>query len=232
MAIIKFGVLVTGIRGTVGGTIFSANKAGPFVRSWEKPVNPRSAAQQTQRRFAGSHGSYWLALTQAQRDDWDTYAAAAPQEKTNSLGEAYYASGYNWFCQINTHLLLSGRARRSVFPSVAAPGAPTIAAVVAKSPMNSDVRCQCSYASGHFTGYDCIMFVAFAPSTAPLWRTTGYRGCHFTIQSFLTLTYCGVIAKSYFGEEHATQKAFFKIFKQTDQGRRSAPTTMTTNVIL
>jgi len=231
MALLKLGPLIAGIRGTLGGTIFSANKSGPFARSWAKPVNPRSAAQQTQRQFASSHGTHWTALTQAQRDDWDTYAAAAPQEKTNSLGEAYYASGYNWYCEINTHLLLSGRARRDVFPSVAAPNAPTISLAIARPVISVNGHVNIQFAIDHFTGYDCIIFLAFAPTTAPLWKTSGFRGCHFTVQTGTWYTYTGLTALAYFGSLHDNQKAFFKVYKQTDQGRRSAPTTITVNCV-
>lgn len=226
MAIVKFGIVVTGIRGSLGGTIFSANKAGPFCRQWSRPVNPRSLKQQTQRSRLSSHGPYWLALTQAQRDDWDTYAAAAPQEKTNSLGEAYHASGYNWFCQINTHLLLSDRARRSVFPSVAAPAAPTISEGYCTSPVDNNIDLSIWFPSLHFDGYDCIIFAAFAPRTTPIWITTGFRGCHFTVSTFNSWTYCGLVGRSYFGEQHENQKVFFKVYKQTTQGRRSAATTL------
>lgn len=47
----------------------------------------------------------WRGITSGQRDDWATWAADPAQEKTNSLGEAYYCTGYQWFMALNNRLL-------------------------------------------------------------------------------------------------------------------------------
>ena len=124
--IVKFGVMVVGARGTVGGAIFSANQAGPFVRSWSKGANPRSDLQTAQRGRFSSLASAWRDLTQAQRDDWIDYADDPPQELTNSLGETYFISGFNWFIRINDHLEQVGAARRDDAPTLTRPLAPII----------------------------------------------------------------------------------------------------------
>ncbi len=98
MAIVKFGVTVVGIRGTVGGLVFSAGKSGPYVKTWSKSANPRTPKQSEQRAELGSIGEEWRALTQVNRDGWDTFAATGTcTELTNSLGELYRISGFLWF---------------------------------------------------------------------------------------------------------------------------------------
>lgn len=126
MAIIKIGAPLSGIRGTLGGITYSENGSGPYAKQWSAPVNPRTDGQAAERGFLSRMPALWAALTDAQRADWRTFAADPAQEKTNSLGEAYYASGYNWFCQCNVSLLRVGRATITTFPTQAQPAAPTI----------------------------------------------------------------------------------------------------------
>ena len=45
MALIKTGPAVAVISGSVGGTVFSRNKGGAYMRNRSIPVNPQSAAQ-------------------------------------------------------------------------------------------------------------------------------------------------------------------------------------------
>ncbi|KKM73428.1 hypothetical protein LCGC14_1410650 [marine sediment metagenome] len=127
MAIIKFGPTVVGARGLIAGTIFSANRAGPYARGWSRGSNPQSALQQAQRGGLTAIAGEWRDLTQAQRDDWDDYADDPPQELTNSLGETYFISGFHWFIRINLHLIQGGDAQRVDAPTLARPAAPVIA---------------------------------------------------------------------------------------------------------
>ena len=126
MAILKFGPTVVGARGTIAGTIFSANKSGPFARTWSRSSNPRTALQTAQRATWSTFASAWKDLAQAERDDWDDYADDAPQELTNSLGETYFASGFAWYVRINTHLTIAGAAARDDAPTLTRPTAPVI----------------------------------------------------------------------------------------------------------
>lgn len=68
--------------------------------------------------------SLWNSLTSVQRAAWDTFAALGAQALTNSLGETYYASGWNWFCKTNVRLLRVGRSTISATPTIARPSAP------------------------------------------------------------------------------------------------------------
>ena len=126
MAIFKLGPLVIGIRGTIGGIIFSANAAGNFCRSWARPTNPRSPLQQQERQFIGGQSQGWRSLSDAQRDDWIAFAAAAPQELFNSLGISYFASGFNWFVKLNQYQLQAGELAVTDAPLFPNPTPPPI----------------------------------------------------------------------------------------------------------
>lgn len=124
MAIILFGPTVIGARGKIAGTIFSANKGGPFARAWSRGSNPNSALQSAHRGRLGSLAAAWRDLTTPQRADWDDYADDPAQELTNSLGVNYFASGFNWYIRINLNLEAAGAARRVDAPTLVRPLAP------------------------------------------------------------------------------------------------------------
>ena len=121
--------MVVGARGTIGGITFSANQAGPYVKSWSKGSNPQTALHSAQRGILTDFASNWRNLTSAERDDWDDYADDAAQELTNSLGETYFISGFAWYVRINTHLTLAGEADRDDAPTLTRPVAPIIQGV-------------------------------------------------------------------------------------------------------
>jgi len=230
MAILKLGVLVTGIRGTVGGTIFSANKSGPFARNWSRGADPMSTSQTTVRARLSSHATEWQDLAQADRDDWDTYAADPAQELTNSLGEAYYGSGWNWYCRINNHLLVAGEARRDTYPTNARPAAPTITGIYVRTPITGEGDAFVTYPSNQFLGYLCVVFLAFAPSTALLWKSRGYLLTYIDKNIYTTFESFGWLAYDLFGDPILGSKIFATIQRQEPHGQRSAITTKTGTV--
>jgi len=230
MAILKLGELVAGIRGTIGGTIYSANLSGPYARGWARGPNPRSSYQMVQRGFVSQLSAEWRALTDQQRSDWDDYAAAPAQELENSLGESYYASGFNWFTRINTHLLNAERATREDPPVLGRPAVPTITYLLVQSPIDAKEDAYVWYPMNEFDGFDCIVFLAFAPSTGLLWRSHGYTFVWGTDVPFPFNYYFGLTTLARFGNPVIGSKAFVSVSRQNTQGERSAPASATTDV--
>jgi hypothetical protein len=105
MAKVKFAAPVSGLRGSIGGVVFSANRSSNFVKSRTMPSSKQSQALSDTHVAFAALPELWRALTSGQRDDWATWAADPVQEKTNSLGEAYYCTGYQWFMALNNRLL-------------------------------------------------------------------------------------------------------------------------------
>lgn len=126
MAIIKVGAPLDGIRGTIGSITYSANKSGPYAKLWAPTTTPNTPNQTIEQGFMGQMPELWRALTGAQQAAWDVFAALAAQELTNSLGEAYYISGYGWFCKCNLRLLRVARTPIVPVPTQARPAPPTI----------------------------------------------------------------------------------------------------------
>lgn len=225
MATIELGPLVTGIRGTISGTLYSANKSGPYARAWSKGPNPRTARQTTQRAILSGHGTEWAALAQADRDDWDTYAALPAQELFNSLGVSYYASGWNWYCRINNHLASTGSARRDTFPTNARPAMPTTNSFTCQTPIIGDWNVYLTVPVNQFTGYQAIIYLAFGPSEAQVWKSRGYLLVEADTQDTTSLLRFGTGTLAAFGDPILNSKAFITIQRQEPHGQRSAPNT-------
>ena len=100
MAIVVFGGVVSGARGTIAGVTYSANKAGPYAKGWSRGANVRSALQTSGRGVHSVLAGSWRALSAGERTAWDVWAADPEQELTNALGEAYYISGFLWSIKI------------------------------------------------------------------------------------------------------------------------------------
>lgn len=227
MAIVKFGPTVVGARGTVAGTIFSANKAGPFVRGWSRGANPATSLQSGQRGSLGTLAASWRDLTAVQKDDWDDYADDAPQELTNSLGETYFASGFNWYVRINLHLEAADEAIRVDAPTLTRPAAPLIRDAgtffrTTASIFNSKIDMQITSPNLDFN------HVVFARVLTAGRQVNAHN---FTFMEIDTLTVLDEIIfqpeiESAFGEITTGQRAFYTIQTQDSHGQRSPADTI------
>lgn len=106
MAKIQLGAFVTDIRNKVGGSVFSKNRAGAYVRNKVTPVNPSTVAQGNSRsRFTGfSQG--WRGLTSGQQSQWRDATSSFP--KTDQFGNIYYLSGAQLYQSLNNSLKVVG----------------------------------------------------------------------------------------------------------------------------
>jgi len=221
MAIVVFGPLVTGIRGTVAGTIFSANRSGPFARGWNRGPNQRSTAQSQQRGRTSGMAKAWRGLTDVQRAAWNWWAAGPAQEKFNSLGQSYFASGFNWYVAINGRLMNVGRGTRTTPPIIARPAAPTLSDMQIAhtgAVWNSYVQ----YPNGTFTGFDLILFIAMANSQGVITKTQGWRLVHQTQAPGATIESFQPGLEASFGVIQVFQRGFCRLCRQTTDGVRSA----------
>jgi len=107
MALVKFGAGIVQVSGSIAGDVHARNKSGNYVRPRTKPVNPRTARQESIRADLSYLAEYWHGvLTAANRASWEVYAAAVAME--NRLGESIYLTGYNHFMRSNCALITAG----------------------------------------------------------------------------------------------------------------------------
>jgi hypothetical protein len=113
MAIFKSNML-SAIRGSVNGTVYSQNKSGPYMRNRSMVVNPNTASQVLARATFAQASQQWRTLTDAQRNSWRAYAAATPV--TNRLGDTIFLSGANMFTKTNAFNGFLGIAAQTTAP--------------------------------------------------------------------------------------------------------------------
>lgn len=84
MARIKPSVIISDIRGKVGGSTFQKSQGGLVVKSNSKKVNKNSIPQNHVRNLTAVMQSKWLAIGQTNRDIWKRFASFANvQQKGN-----------------------------------------------------------------------------------------------------------------------------------------------------
>lgn len=69
------GLIATDMSGAMGGVVASRNRAGSYFRARITPVNPNTAAQATMRADFASASSGFHSLTDAQKANWNEFAA-------------------------------------------------------------------------------------------------------------------------------------------------------------
>lgn len=107
MALVKLGGLISDIRGSVGGTVFSRNKSGAIARQRTTPINPKTILQTAIRAIIALVSQAWrTGTTTAQKAAWAVFAANVPAK--NKLGETINLSGFNQYVKSNTAALNAG----------------------------------------------------------------------------------------------------------------------------
>lgn len=224
MAQTKMGVLVADVRGTVAGITFSKNASGNYAKLWTQPSKQKTVKRLGQQGTWTGIPALWRALSSAVKADWSTFAALPAQELTNSMGEAYFASGYAWFTKCNSRLLGAGESVISAAPTTARPAAPTISTIVFEQDGGGDTELSITYPNNQFLNLTLVAQIGFNP-----------RGGLTTWSTNLTMlkrtSSAGATAEDFsdefvdlYGEAVAGDQAFLFIAAQTDEGIRSALT--------
>lgn len=107
MARIKFSAIgITNIIGKAGGTVFSRNRGGAYIKNFVMPSNPTSPRQMYVRALFAMLSSGWRALSQDVRNAWD--AARENYPTTNVFGDTLILSGKALYQKLNGNLINAG----------------------------------------------------------------------------------------------------------------------------
>jgi hypothetical protein len=107
MAKIKFGAAVADARNAIGGTVFSKNQFGGYIRQKVSPVQKRNSFQQNVRARLQMLATYWsYNLSDAQRAAWVALAAANPV--TDIFGDSQILTAEQLFVGCNANILKAG----------------------------------------------------------------------------------------------------------------------------
>jgi len=95
------------LRGKIGGTVFSRNKAGAYARARVTPVNPQTVRQQTARYSFGNNSILFQNLSPETKNCWNTFAQTHFNPlKGNSTG---IYSGGNAFVALQSSVTQGNR---------------------------------------------------------------------------------------------------------------------------
>lgn len=221
MAIVRFGLVIDGIRGSVGGVTYSASSNGPYVKPWRAPRKVLSFSAMASRESFALTAPGWRALDDTERDAWRTWAADPAQERTNSLGEAYYLKGWQQYALVTVQLGTCGRAARVDPPSTSTPAAPTVAALVAEIDTGVPLVELTLDGSEFPAGGDVVVFMWIGPPgarTVPAGRGLVAYAAEISLGDVLDLTDAAI---GLFGDLYVGQQVFCGIAAQDDEGQRS-----------
>ncbi len=119
MAIYTPGPAVAAISGSVGGTTFSRNGGGAYMRNRAVPVTSTTPDALAAKARMTTQSQGWRALTDAQRLSWRSFALQNPVP--NALGFPNVLQGNAMFIRINTFLQQSNNAVLTEPPTDAPP---------------------------------------------------------------------------------------------------------------
>lgn len=96
------------VSGKLGGTVFSHNRGGKYIRSAATPTDPNTVFQQVVRANLSNLVATWPTMTSKQREAWNTYASNVPLK--DRFGDYRPITGHQMFIRCNAARLQAGLA--------------------------------------------------------------------------------------------------------------------------
>lgn len=115
------------LSGKLGGSVYSRNKGGAYIRAYVKPTNANTQAQINARGSFTSAVTAWHGLTDIQKQAWNAFAITNFKPKYGSPGVTF--TGFNAFASLRQTALNMARLQ---------PGDPTIVAPAVTTPTFAD----------------------------------------------------------------------------------------------
>lgn len=118
MARLKYGIIVTEIKGKVAGMVFQGGNNSKVLRASNNKRNSKSASLSLSTSILSQITSQWKLLTNSDRLAWATAALSYPF--VDSFGSTYFGSAYQCFTSYNRNLLTIGSTMVTT-PSIVVP---------------------------------------------------------------------------------------------------------------
>jgi hypothetical protein len=228
MALVQFGELVIGVRGTIGGMTLSANGSGAYAKRWAQPPKSASVKQVEKRGWMSQVRADWRQCTEAQIAAWDALAADPPEIDYNPWGEQIYLSGSAWHTRINIRRLQCGQSIERDAPANSPIEAPATFGLTIYDFEDEVSDSTFNYTENDFTDLFAILYCSPSTSQARQVQTTGYLIVWADETEGATSTRINEELADAFGWLSAGQKIFGRLHKQRPSGIRSTYITTTT----
>lgn len=129
MALVKYGGVISELRGKEAGVIFSRNAYGAYMKQKVTPVNPQTQKQLAQRALMGNLAQSWAGLTEAQKASWVNLGEQTT--RVNVFGDTTYYTGFSLFMKLNRNVSLLGGSLLTSAPVVDQPEAAVFTSLTA-----------------------------------------------------------------------------------------------------
>jgi hypothetical protein len=227
MAIVQFGATVSGIRGTIGGVTFSANRTANYAKQYSRPPLSRTQKQILTRAALVDNSILWAGLTQQERDDWDTFAYPNDNEHDfDPWGVRRYLTGFQWFCRAQQRR--SSLALTNPGPVPSGPAATAITGLLLDIKTYSAGGSWLTYDDNQFAaGEAIILYLAFIPGGE---QRDAFRNWKLIFAQQDPINGGYDIHTQYtaaFGSLSTGWKCYGLAFKQAEAGNRSVAATAT-----
>lgn len=119
MALFTPGPAVGQISGRIGGSVFSHNRGGQYIRNGSIPVNTPSLYRDRVKAILGAMSQVWNTLSEEQRAAWNEFATSRTWK--NRLGRSISLNGQQTFIQLSARITDVGGTVANLPPVTAAP---------------------------------------------------------------------------------------------------------------
>lgn len=218
MARILPGPLISDIRGTAGGLVYSANANGKYVRIKSTPPRVSIASQEGTRSSWMEATSRWTGLSSVARGNWNAFAADTPQVQYDVFGDSFFLPGISWFRKINIWRDTVGRAMTSTVPSAGKPAMPTISSLLIT--VGATKQALVSYPSGMFSGYDMVIRCGLRPRASNLTQIASPVLIYTSTSPGATSVDVFSELEDVYGKIQAGQRFIFEVHRQSTEGYR------------
>lgn len=211
MAKVKFGLGVSEIRGKEGGSVWSRNTAGAYIRNFVVPINPKTVAQSLVRTLFATIMQAWRGLTEVQRKTWNTVAATLTFP--NVFGDNVAPTGFGLHAKLNRNLQEIGEAIITTPPTAGAvDGLTSLTAVIDNAEIADDDKIKLTFAPVIPADQKTILYATPALSAGVSFVDSEYRKIKIMDTADLSPFPVGAAYITVFGAIPAVgQKAFFKM---------------------
>jgi len=120
MASVKYGGIVTGLKGKVGGQVFQGGNGVQVMRNKGNSLGRSSGTRNAATANLVTITTAWRNISDAERRSW--YAANTTWPFTDKFGNVYYGNGYQMFVAYNRALLALNVATVNTPAAPSAPG--------------------------------------------------------------------------------------------------------------
>jgi len=221
MALVQLGETIIGLRGTIGGLTFSANKNGPYCKKLVVPVAKNSILQSEKRSWFSRIRLDWAKCTEEQIAAWEALASDPPEVDTNPFGEQIFLSGSAWHCRVNMRRLQAGDGIERDCPAnvpVEPPDTFTLTVYPSSDEVHDSVF---GYTEGDFEGCYAALRLAVSSSVVRNVQSTGWMTVWCGVVEGETETVIDEELVQAFGEVYEGQKVFGELRRQSTSGIRS-----------